>query len=43
LLADLGIRSTADVQKRSQQVLEMLPRIWEAAEALMLGNPEIIQ
>jgi hypothetical protein len=42
LLADLGIRSFVDLQKRSQEVRELLPRIWELAEAIMSANPEII-
>ncbi|MBE0696734.1 MAG: hypothetical protein IH586_07410 [Anaerolineaceae bacterium] len=42
LVADLGIRSFADLQQRSQQVREMLPRIWEVAQAIMAANPEII-
>lgn len=34
-LAELGIRSFADLQKRSQEVKEMLPQVWQAAEAIM--------
>lgn len=41
LLADLGIRTFADLQQRSQQVKEMLPRVWEVAESIMAANPEI--
>jgi len=41
LLADLGIRSFADLQKRSQQVRDELPQVWQVAEAIMAANPEI--
>mgnify|MGYP003383713123 CR=1 FL=1 len=39
--ADLGIRSFADLQQRSQGVCEMLPPIVRVAEAIMAANPEI--
>jgi len=42
LLADLGIHTFADLRQRSQQVLEMLPRIWDVAEAIMAANPQIV-
>jgi hypothetical protein len=41
LLADLGICSFADLQQRSQQVRDLLPQVWEAAEAILAANPEI--
>jgi hypothetical protein len=41
LLADLEIRSTADLKQRSRQVLELLPQVWAAAEAIIAANPEI--
>lgn len=41
LLADLGIRSFSDLRRRSQQVLEMLPRVWQVAEAIIAANPAI--
>ncbi len=41
LLADLGIASSADLQERNAQVTELLPRVWEVAEAIMAANPEI--
>jgi hypothetical protein len=41
LLADLRIGSYADLQQRSQQVRDLLPRVWKAAEAIMAANPEI--
>lgn len=42
LVGDLGITSLADLQQRSEQVRELLPRVWEVAEAIMKANPEII-
>jgi hypothetical protein len=41
LLGDLGIASFADLQRRSQQVKEFLPRVWEVAEAILAANREI--
>lgn len=41
LLGDLGITSFADIQQRSDQIRESLPRIWEVAEAIMAANPDI--
>ncbi len=41
LLGDLGITSFADLQRRSAQVKELLPRVWEEAEAIMAANPGI--
>jgi hypothetical protein len=41
LLADLGITSFADLQRRGEQVRDALPRIWEVAEAIMAANPAI--
>jgi hypothetical protein len=41
LLADLGIRSTADLRQRGEQVREFLPRLWEVAEAILAANPGI--
>ncbi len=41
LLADLDITSFADLQQRCQQVKDLLPRIWEVAEAIITANPEI--
>jgi hypothetical protein len=41
LLGDLGIASFADLQRRSEQVKEILPRVWEVAEAIMAANPDI--
>ncbi len=42
LLADLGIRSYADLEQRSRQALEGLPQVWEAAKAIMAANLEIL-
>jgi hypothetical protein len=41
LLGDLGIASAADLQRRSAQVTESLPRIWQTAQRIMKSNPEI--
>lgn len=41
LLADLGIRSPADIRLRSRQVLDTLPAVWSVAEAIMDAHPEI--
>jgi hypothetical protein len=42
LLADLGIRSFADLMQRSAAVRAFLPRLWQEAEALVAANPEIV-
>ena len=42
LLADLGVTSFKDLQDRGQQVKELLPRIWAAAEAIMEATPGIV-
>ncbi len=41
LLDDLGIASVADLRRRNEQTEELLPRVWEVAEAIMATNPEI--
>ncbi len=41
LLGDLGIRSFADLQQRSEEVKGLLPRIWEVRGAIMAANPDI--
>lgn len=41
LLADLGIASFADLQRRAEQVEQSLPQIWKAAETVIAANPEI--
>lgn len=41
LLAELGIVSFADLQRRGEQVLGLLPRVWRVAEDIMAANPEI--
>jgi len=41
LLGDLGIESVADLQRRSEQVIGFLPRLWEVTEAILAANPEI--
>jgi hypothetical protein len=39
VLADLGVRSTADLRSRSAATLEYLPRLWRTAEAIVAGRP----
>jgi hypothetical protein len=41
LLGDLGVASSADLRRRSQEVEEFLPRLWEEAEAIMAANSSI--
>jgi hypothetical protein len=41
MLGDLGIGSFADLQYRSGQVIDFLPRIAAMAEAIMAATPEI--
>jgi hypothetical protein len=42
LLADLGITSFMDLQRRGNEVRESLPRVWEVAEVIMATNPAIV-
>ena len=42
LLDELGVTSYADLQQRTEQIKELLPRIWEVTEAIIATNPEII-
>jgi len=41
LLADLGVSSFADLRRRTRQVEELLPQVWEAAQAIIEANPAI--
>jgi hypothetical protein len=41
LLADLGIASFTDLQRRRDQVRHALPVVWEVAEAIIATNPAI--
>lgn len=41
LLADLGIVSFADLERRGEQIREALPRVWQVAEAILAANPEV--
>jgi len=38
MLADLGISSSRDIIRRSQDVIRFLPRLWEIAEDILLKN-----
>jgi hypothetical protein len=41
LLGDLGITAFADLQRRGEQVTELLPQVWAVAETIMAANQEI--
>ena len=41
LLGDLGIASFFDLQRRYAEVVNVLPQVWDVAEAIMATNPEI--
>jgi len=41
LLADLGIASLTDLQRRREQVRQALPVVWEVAEAIIAANRAI--
>src|SRR5215216_3008046 len=41
LLGDLGITSSADLERRSDDVRAFLPRVWAEAEAIIASNAEI--
>lgn len=41
MLGDLGIFSDTDLRARSREVLDFLPRVTEAAEAITTGTPAI--
>ncbi|HVA91264.1 MAG TPA: hypothetical protein VNL71_15630 [Chloroflexota bacterium] len=41
LLADLGISSTDDLLTRARSVIQSLPAVWAATEAILTANPEI--
>jgi hypothetical protein len=42
LLGELGVTSLADLQQRTEQLKNLLPRIWEVTEAIIAANPEIV-
>ncbi|MBD2871349.1 hypothetical protein [Paenibacillus arenilitoris] len=41
VVADLGVAASADLLRRADDVLAFLPRLWDAAEAIMAANPAI--
>ena len=41
LVGDLGIASFADMQRRGEQVIAYLPRLWDVAEGIIDANPEV--
>lgn len=42
LLAELGIRSSANLRRRRADVERFLPRLWVMAETIMAANPGIV-
>ena len=40
-LSELGINSFSELRRRKDQVEQILPQVWEVAEAIMAANPEI--
>jgi hypothetical protein len=41
VVADLGIQSSDDLRYRAEAVIDGVPRLWDAAEAIMAANPTI--
>jgi hypothetical protein len=41
LLADLGIASPADLERRCEDVRAFLPTVWRESEAIIAANPDI--
>lgn len=41
LVADLGISSFADLQRRSEETKTFLPYVWDVAQAILAENPAI--
>ena len=41
LLGDLGITAFADLQRRGDQIRQLLPQVWAVAETIMAANPQI--
>jgi hypothetical protein len=41
LPADLGIASSADLQRRYDELIRALPQVWDVAETIMAANREI--
>jgi hypothetical protein len=39
MMADLGIRSPADIARRAEAAIAFLPTLWEATEAILATNP----
>ncbi len=42
IVGDLGITSLADMQRRAEQLMAFMPRLWEMAETIMAENPAIV-
>ena len=41
LLANIGITSSADLERRSDEVRAFLPRVWAEAEGIIAANADI--
>jgi hypothetical protein len=41
LFSDLGVTSTADLQRKSKQIKAFLPAIGDVAQAILAANPQI--
>jgi len=42
IVADLGIRSWSDIRRRTDEVIDFLPSLWEVAEEIVSENAEIV-
>ncbi|MFZ1991120.1 MAG: hypothetical protein WAW96_15285 [Alphaproteobacteria bacterium] len=42
LLGDLGIDTPECLQRRADEAARQMPRVWEMAQAMIAGNPQII-
>ncbi|MEK0100893.1 hypothetical protein WDA79_20765 [Streptomyces sp. A475] len=40
-VSDLGISSTGDIFHRAEEVIQFLPRLWQATEDILVSNPDI--
>jgi hypothetical protein len=42
IITDLSITSADDIIRRSENVIQFLPRLWETTEAILCANPNIV-
>ncbi|MFB8267097.1 hypothetical protein ACFC96_10825 [Streptomyces sp. NPDC055955] len=40
-VSDLGISSTGDIFHRAEEVIQFLPRLWQATEDILVSNADI--